>query len=142
MVLGDLLLVDQYISADITDINLYKKEQWDSKPIDFKLIIQDKLDFRSDFAQKVGITRLDYMIRVLRAVLGKASIADPDEYKARVKNLEKSQQAAALGLKRVGSSSSFGTMYSKSQKTGLTGGSSVDGGESTQGGTEKENADA
>ena len=77
------------------------------------------------------------MIRVLKNVLGKVVFADPDEYKARVKNLERTQQQKE-GLKRVGSSSSFGTMYSKSQKTGLTGGSSFDGGESTHGMTEKD----
>jgi len=50
MVLGDLLLVEQYINADITEINLNKKELYEEKSLDIKLIIQDKLDFRYEFA--------------------------------------------------------------------------------------------
>jgi len=50
MVLGDLLLVEQYINADITEINLNNKESYEDKSLDIKLIIQDKLDFRYEFA--------------------------------------------------------------------------------------------
>jgi hypothetical protein len=50
MVLGDLLLVEQYINADITEINLNNKELYEDKSLDIKLIIQDKLDFRYEFA--------------------------------------------------------------------------------------------
>jgi hypothetical protein len=42
--------VDEYIALDMTDVNIYKKEEWDSSPDPVKLAIQDKLDFRAALA--------------------------------------------------------------------------------------------
>jgi hypothetical protein len=42
--------VDEYIALDMTEVNIYKKEEWDSYPDPLKLAIQDKLDFRAALA--------------------------------------------------------------------------------------------
>ena len=50
------------------------------------MAIKDKLDFRHQFAQKISITRLNYMYCVLRAMYpGKATISDPDAFKDKIR---------------------------------------------------------
>jgi hypothetical protein len=42
--------VDEYIALDMTEINIYKKEEWKSSPYQVQYAIQDKLDFRAALA--------------------------------------------------------------------------------------------
>lgn len=77
--------VESYIDMDITEIDIYNRDEWAGQPADVRYAIQEKLDFRQGFAQQVSITRLDYMIRVLRHVFKKASISDPDAFKDKIK---------------------------------------------------------
>lgn len=118
--------VDQYIGMDITDIDINDKEAWKNSAIDVQLTIVDKLDFRAEMAQKVSITRLDYMLKVIRAVLGKGIITDPDAFKDKLKAMARAERM--LGLKRIKSSSSFRSLFSKSQRSGGLGTNSAGSG--------------
>jgi hypothetical protein len=42
--------VDNYIALDMTEINIYNKEEWKNSPAPVQLAIQDKLDFRAGLA--------------------------------------------------------------------------------------------
>lgn len=129
--------VDEYIAMAMPEINLYDSESHKELPNDLKLAIEEKLLWRSEFAARVCITRLDYMIRVMRIVWeGKHQISNPDSFSDKIRRVERrdAKKAAEGELLRLGTSSSFGSsMYSKSQKTGISTGSSDagtnDGGE-------------
>lgn len=41
----------------------------------------EKLQFRKTLAQDVSLFRLDYILRVMRKVMGKYTIADPSGFK-------------------------------------------------------------
>ena len=80
-----------------------------------KYAIEEKLQYRQALAQKISITRLDYMIRVLRTVFnGKHTIPDPDSFKEKVKQVERAERRKAKrealeeGLMTMKSASSFG----------------------------------
>lgn len=111
--------VDAYIQQNMTEFDIENKESWKDCDPELQLMIQDKLDFRERFAQNVSITRLDYMIRVLRTIFKKATISDPDAFKDKIKAMERKEKIDML-MKRIKSTSSFRSMYSKSQKTGIT----------------------
>lgn len=120
--------VDEYIGMDITEIDINDKESWKNSSLEVQLTVMDKLDFRAEMAQKVSITRLDYMLKVIRAVLGKGIITDPDAFKDKLKAMVRAERA--LGMKRIKSSSSFRSLFSKSQRSGgLTGTNSGSGSE-------------
>ena len=59
--------------------------------------------------------RLDYIFRVLRAVNSKTSIADPDNFKDKVKVIEKADRAKSA-LRRAGTRSSWSSMFSKTSR--------------------------
>jgi len=91
----------------------------------------EKLAFRRNIAQKISITRLDYMIRVMRITTkNKQSIPDPDAFREKIKQLERMERRKARenarldndGLTTMKSTSSFGSSrFDQSQKTGLSG---------------------
>lgn len=61
------------------------------------------------------------MYQVLFEIYGrKCSISDPDNFVEKIKALEKTDRKNEL--RRIASSSSMFSLYSKSQKTGVTGG--------------------
>ena len=76
------------------------------------------------------------MLRVLRHVFGKANISDPDAFKDKIRAMERAARRGN-GLKRINSSSSFKSMFSKSQRTVAT---TSNGSKSEQ--DEDENANA
>jgi hypothetical protein len=120
--------VDSYINMDITEIDISNKENWKNSSLELQLVIEEKLEFRQELAQKVSITRLDYMLKVIKLVLGKGFITDPDAYKDKLKQMVRAEKAA--GLKRINSSSSFRSLFSKSQRSGGTGASGASGSQS------------
>jgi hypothetical protein len=50
-----------------------------------RMFIQEKLEFRSKFAEQISITKLDYMFRVLKEMYTvKTTISDPDSFKEKI----------------------------------------------------------
>jgi hypothetical protein len=120
MALGDLNEVEKYISLEITtlEMSLDDGKNEDASP-DVKKAIFEKVLFRRQLANKISITRLDYMIRVLRLHFKKAQISDPDAFKDRIKVMER--QDAVNNLRRIKSTSSLrSSVFNRSAKTGLT----------------------
>ena len=79
----DFMSVVMY--PDLTD-----KDSQKELDVKINMAIKDKLDFRHQFAQKISITRLNYMYCVLRAMYpGKATISDPDAFKDKIRQLER-----------------------------------------------------
>lgn len=105
--------VDNYINMDITEIDLYNNDSWKDLSLETKLEITEKLLFRENLAQKVSITRLDYMLKVLKIVLGKGTLTDPDAFRDKLRQMVRADRAAQ-GLKRIRSGSSFRSLFSKS----------------------------
>jgi len=65
MVLRDLN-IDEYIFLDMPEIDIYDTNIVKDCPLNLQLSIQEKLEWRERFAQKISITRLDYMLKLLR----------------------------------------------------------------------------
>ena len=107
--------VDEYIAMDMTELDIYDKEIIKSQNLIVQLAIQDKLDFRYALAQSVSVTRLNYMLRVIRTVRSKATISDPDAFKYKIRSMQKRERT--LGLRRLNSSSSFRSLFSKSARS-------------------------
>ena len=124
MVLRDLN-VDEYIFLDMPEIDIYDQNLVKDVPLTLQLAIQEKLEWRERFAQKISITRLDYMLKVLRIFWdNKQTIAKPDAFRGRIKRMLKAerQQQVLAGLKRAQSASSMGSgILTASQKSGLSG---------------------
>jgi len=73
MVLGDLNEVEKYIGLEITELEMSLEDgKNEGASQDIKRAIFDKVFFRRGLANKISITRLDYMIRVLRLHFKKA----------------------------------------------------------------------
>lgn len=89
---------------------------------DVKYMIQEKIRWRENYAQDLSILRLDYIFKVLRSIYkNKATIADPEAFKYKIKAMLRAQRRAKrIRLNRSDSKSSFASMYSKSQKTGIS----------------------
>ena len=71
--------------------------------------------------QRIGnilIFRTRWDIEIL-VVFGKANISDPDGFKDKIRAMERAARSGG-GLKRANSSSSFRSMFSKSQRTVAT----------------------
>ena len=114
---------------DMTEINLDDKEAHKELDPMVQLAIKEKLDFRYEFAQKISITRLDYIFRVLRNIYaGKASISDPEAFRDKIRQLERIERSQGIKRTNSGVSVSEFSMYSKSQKTGITMETMTDGG--------------
>ena len=96
------------------EIDIYDAAAVKETPLPLQLCIQEKLEWRERFAQKISITRLDYMLKVLRIFWdGKQTISKPEAFRGKVKRMlkdERQQASAAGGLKRGQSSSSLGSM--------------------------------
>ena len=115
--------VEQYIQMNMTEIDINDEEVVKEQPLEVQIAIQDKLDFRSHFAQTLFITRLNYIFRVLRQQYGrKATIADPEAFKDKIKAIERRERRAArmAGFGRQDSSRSAFSSFSKGLKTGMT----------------------
>ena len=50
----------------MTEIDITDETVSQEQPLEVQLAIQDKLDFRAQFAQTLFITRLNYIYRVLK----------------------------------------------------------------------------
>lgn len=88
--------VDQYINMPMTEVDLHDEESHKDLGLDLQRAIEEKLEFRAALAQKISITRLDYMIRMLRITGdGKYTISDPDSFKEKVKDLERRERRRA-----------------------------------------------
>lgn len=123
--------VYEYINANMTELDLYNQDVLKQQMIDMELdeevkyMISEKIRWRNNYAQEISILRLDYIFRVLRVIYkNKAQIADPDAFKHKIKAMMRAQRRAKrVKLNRSDSKSSFASMYSKSQKTGVSEGS-------------------
>lgn len=54
----------------MTDINIYDENQLAKLDEETLFAVKDKLLFRKNMAENVSITKLDYMLKVLRKVHG------------------------------------------------------------------------
>lgn len=142
--------VDQYINMKMTEVDLYDEESHADYELDLKRAIEEKLEFRSGLAEKISITRLDYMIRMLRITgEGKYTISDPDTFKEKVKELERRERRRAKAdlegqdeFGRMKSTSSLGSSkFDQSQKTGLSSEYSSKGGSTNGDDSDDENMD-
>lgn len=123
---------DDYIQIGLSDIDINDQEQVKTLDLPAQLVIEEKLVFRTNLASAVSITRVNYMLKVLRIVLHKGTIQDPDAYKDKIKRMMRVERARK-NLMRQKSGSSFKSMFSKSQNTKNTSelsgtGSDTDGG--------------
>jgi len=81
----------------MTEVDIDDKASHKDLPANVKHAIDEKLRFRAELAQKVYITRLDYIFRVLKQMMGrKANIADPDAFKDKIKMLRKAEKKKDL----------------------------------------------
>ena len=112
--------IEKYIGLDITDIDMADKDSHADLNQEVLFAIQDKAEYREVLSQRTSTMRLNYMYMVLLTIFQrKCTIADPDQYIDKVKALERSDRNNEL--KRNGTDSSMFSIYSKSQKTGITG---------------------
>lgn len=112
--------IEKYIGLDITDINMADKESHTDLNQEILFAIQDKAEYREILSQRTSTMRLNYMYMVLMKIYQrKCTIADPDQYIDKVKALERSDRQNEL--QRNGTDASMFSIYSKSQKTGVTG---------------------
>lgn len=73
--------VDAYVQVDISGINLLDEESHKEFDGEKQEIINRKAQFRQDFAGRAAATRLDYMMRIMTIIFGKATkINDPERY--------------------------------------------------------------
>jgi len=115
--------VKEYINANMTELDLYNQDILKQQMMDLglddeiKYMIQEKIRWRSNYAQDLSILKLDYIFKVLRVMYkNKAQIADPDAFKYKIKAMMKAQRRAKRQkMNRSDSQSSFASMYSKSQ---------------------------
>lgn len=78
--------------VDMNDLESHK-----DLPIDLKLAVEEKILSRKEFAARVSITRLDYIIRVMRIVWdGKHTISNPDSFTEKIKRVERRDREAQL----------------------------------------------
>lgn len=92
MVLRDLN-IDEYIFLDMPEVDIYNADIVKEKPHNLQLSIQEKLEWRERFAQKISITRLDYMLRVLRIFWeGKQTIAKPEAFREKIRRMLKAEK--------------------------------------------------
>ena len=88
--------VDQYINMRMTEVDLNDHDSFSEYDLELQRAIEEKLEFRAGLAQKISITRLDYMLRMLRITGdGKYTISDPDSFKEKVKDLERRERRRA-----------------------------------------------
>ena len=90
---------ENYVSLDLADIDIANYQDDKSLSQDVFFACSEKVRFRKRMAvEKVGILRLDYILKVMRKVFfEKANIANPESYKAKLKSFEK----AEIRLKQV-----------------------------------------
>mmetsp|Transcript_17456 Transcript_17456/g.26904 ORF Transcript_17456/g.26904 Transcript_17456/m.26904 type:complete len:110 (+) Transcript_17456:2799-3128(+) len=92
-------IIDDYIHCDMSELNIYKIDK-DKIAKEIQNCIRDKLEFREQFSEKVSLTKLNFMFKVLRHLFkNKASIADPSCYRDKVKQFERAN-AVKQELKR------------------------------------------
>lgn len=111
--------IEKYIGLDITEVDLADKDSHAELPQEMLFAIQDKLEYREQLSQRTSTMRLNYMYVVLLSIYQrKCTISDPDQFIDKVRALERSDRKH--DLRRVQSASSMFSLYSKSQKTGIT----------------------
>lgn len=84
MVLNDDT-IDDYISLDMTEVNILTAQDTADLSVQIKQACGEKLAFRRKLAQDVSLFRLDYILRVMRKVMGKYTIADPSGFKQKLR---------------------------------------------------------
>lgn len=107
--------VDAYVEVDIGGVDLYDTESHKDFDEEKREIIARKAKFREEFSARAAATRLDYMIRIMTIIFGKATrINDPERYSDKVKKIERAERKIDKELERQGSSQSLFSLYSKS----------------------------
>jgi len=100
--------VDSYIFLDMTEVDILTAKDNKDLTKEIRLACEEKLKFREKLAQNVSIFRLDYILRVMKKVLRKISIADPNGYKQKLRLLKKSER-----IERLRRSDSKGSEWSE-----------------------------
>lgn len=104
---------DEYIAISLSNIDIYDEEMVKTHDLPTQQVIEEKLEFRKSLAAAASVTRVNYMLKVLRIVLHKGTIQDPDAYKAKIKRMFKVDRAQRE-LMRQKSTSSMRSLFSKS----------------------------
>lgn len=84
---------DDYIQIGLSDIDINDEDHVKTLDLPTQLVIEEKLVFRNNLASAVSITRVNYMLKVLRIVLHKGTIQDPDAYKDKIKRMFRVERA-------------------------------------------------
>lgn len=84
--------VDEYINYDMTELNPMDAVNDKEVSPEIRLCFQEKLEFRGTMAQNIYFTKLDYFFRVMRSQYIRATISDPDAYKEKIRQLERSER--------------------------------------------------
>lgn len=115
--------VEQYINTDISDIDMTQSKDHYLKldPV-IRKAVEEKLEFRRKFAWQVGITKVNYMMKVLKEVFNKATIADPSTFREQLRSMrkiDKIQRQAMIQRQnsQTSSRSSFSKMTGTTQQT-------------------------
>jgi len=77
--------VDEYIGLDMTELDIVAAKKDTELDESLRYACDRKLKFRTRMAQNVSIFRLDYILRVMKKVFGKYSIADPSGFRSKLK---------------------------------------------------------
>ena len=78
---------EEYIQIDLPSINIYDDNVVKKQNLATQLAIEDKLEFRNNLAQAISITKVNYMLKVLKLIHGKGTIQDPEAYKIKIKHM-------------------------------------------------------
>ena len=128
--------IDDYINLDMTEIDILTSQNNTDITQQIKYACGEKLAFRQTLAQDVSLFRLDYILRVMRKVMGKYTIADPSGFKQKLKIMKKRERADKIAqFKRSNSkksefteiTGSDGISTSKISGTGTSDGASSRG---------------
>ena len=109
---------------DMPEVDLNDIESHKELDKELQLAVEEKLLQRAEIAARVSITRLDYMVRVMRIVWNsKQTIANPDSFTDKIKRVERKERQKLVeeGMaKRANSMSSMGSSMYGQSKTGGT----------------------
>jgi hypothetical protein len=102
---------DEYIAISLSRIDIYDKEKVKTLDLPTQLVIEEKLKFRKSFAASASVTRVNYMLKVLRIVLNKGTIQDPESFKDKIKRMARAERAQKK-LERQKSTTSMKSLFS------------------------------
>jgi len=81
--------IEEYVSLDITDINIDVEQDLSEYPPEVQRTLQEKLAFRKKLAHMASITKLNYYGTMMRKVFNNVNIPQPQNYLDKLKHLQK-----------------------------------------------------